>query len=84
MAGHKGVEISGSYEDGETVRAALLAAGVSRGLRQSGTKTYFSTLYESAWLAYPLPAVYTGEDLRAYATAVPQMMRSSVGPATPA
>src|SRR5690242_2145983 len=57
MAGHKGVEISGSYEDGETVRAALLAAGVFRGLRQGGTKAYFSMLYESAWLAYPLPAV---------------------------
>ena len=66
MAGHKGVELSGEYEDGETVRAAILEAGAKHGLVQGGTKAYFSTLYESGWLAYPLPAVYTGDDLRAY------------------
>jgi protocatechuate 3,4-dioxygenase beta subunit len=46
MAGHKGVEISGPYEHGEKVRAAILAAGAEHGLRQGGTKAYFSTLYE--------------------------------------
>ncbi|NEK56729.1 aminomethyl transferase family protein [Geodermatophilus sabuli] len=66
MAGHKGVEISGPYEHSETVRAAILAAGAAHGLRQGGTKAYFSTLYEQAWVAYPLPAVYTGDDLRGY------------------
>jgi vanillate/3-O-methylgallate O-demethylase len=66
MAGHKGVEISGPYEHGDTVRAAILTAGATHGLRQGGTKAYFSTLYEQAWIAYPLPAIYTGEDLRAY------------------
>ena len=66
MAGHAGVEISGPYEQGETVRAAILQAGAKHGLRQGGTRAYFSTLYEQAWLAYPLPAIYTGEDLRGY------------------
>ena len=66
MAGHAGVEISGQYEHGETVRAAILKAGAEHGLRQGGTKAYFSTLYEQAWVAYPLPAIYTGEDLRGY------------------
>jgi vanillate/3-O-methylgallate O-demethylase len=66
MAGHAGVEISGPYEHGEAVRAAILEAGAKHGLRQGGTKAYFSTLYEQAWVAYPLPAVYTGEDLRGY------------------
>jgi vanillate/3-O-methylgallate O-demethylase len=66
MAGHNGVEISGPYEHGDAVRAAILQAGANHGLRQGGTKSYFSTLYEEAWVAYPLPAVYTGEDLRAY------------------
>jgi vanillate/3-O-methylgallate O-demethylase len=66
MAGHKGVEVSGPWEHGETVRAAILEAGARHGLRQGGTKAYFSTLYEQAWVAYPLPAIYTGEDLRAY------------------
>jgi vanillate/3-O-methylgallate O-demethylase len=66
MAGHAGVEISGPYEHGDTVRAAILQAGAEHGLRQGGTKAYFSTLYEQAWVAYPLPAIYTGEDLRGY------------------
>ena len=66
MAGHNGVEISGPYEHGDAVRAAILHAGARHGLRQGGTKSYFSTLYEEAWVAYPLPAIYTGEDLRAY------------------
>ncbi|RYF60657.1 MAG: aminomethyl transferase family protein [Comamonadaceae bacterium] len=66
MAGHKGVELSGAFEDGDAVRAAILEAGAKHGLVQGGTKAYFSTLYESGWLAYPLPAVYTGDDLRAY------------------
>jgi len=66
MAGRGGVEISGPYEHGDAVRTAVLAAGAKHGLRQGGTKAYFSTLYEQAWIAYPLPAIYTGEDLRAY------------------
>lgn len=66
MAGHKGVEISGDAEHGEKIRAAILGAGEKHGLRQGGTRAYFSTLYEQAWVAYPLPAVYTGEDLRPY------------------
>jgi vanillate/3-O-methylgallate O-demethylase len=66
MAGHNGVELSGPYEQADTVRAALLAAGAGHSLRQGGTKAYFSTLYEQAWVAYPLPAIYTDEDLRPY------------------
>jgi vanillate/3-O-methylgallate O-demethylase len=66
MAGHNGVELSGPYAQADTVRAAILAAGAEHGLRQGGTKAYFSTLYEQAWIAYPLPAIYTGEDLRGY------------------
>jgi vanillate/3-O-methylgallate O-demethylase len=66
MAGHAGVEISGPYSRAEAVRAAILRAGARHGLRQGGSKAYFSTLYEQAWLAYPLPAIYTGDDLRSY------------------
>src|SRR5439155_4092508 len=31
-----------------------------------GTQAYFSTPMESAWMAYPVPAIYTGEELRGY------------------
>jgi glycine cleavage system aminomethyltransferase T len=66
MAGHKGVELSGRYEDGPTVRAALLSAGEKHGLRPGGTLAYFTAAAESGWIGYPFPAVYTGEEMRAY------------------
>ncbi|MBY3503277.1 aminomethyl transferase family protein [Rhizobium laguerreae] len=64
MAGHLGAELSGPYEDMERVRAALLRAGEAHGLKQGGTKTYFSTIFEFGWMPYPLPGIYTGEELR--------------------
>lgn len=66
MAGHQGVELSGRFEDGEKVRAALLAAGGKYGLRQGGTVTYFSAVTESAWMASPFPAIFTSDRLRDY------------------
>lgn len=66
MAGHAGAEISGPYEDMEKVRSAILKAGENHGLRQSGTRTYYSTPLEDAWMPYPLAGIYTGEELRAY------------------
>ncbi|WP_262519192.1 aminomethyl transferase family protein [Agrobacterium fabrum] len=66
MAGHKGVELSGPYEHMETVRAAILKAGEKYGLRRGGTTTYFSAIAESGWMPYPLPAIYTSEELRPY------------------
>ncbi|WP_238364521.1 aminomethyl transferase family protein [Mesobacterium pallidum] len=66
MAGHKGVELSGPYKDGEKVRAALLDAGRAHGLRQAGRLAYFSTPSEGGWLAYPVSAIYSSPDLKAF------------------
>jgi len=66
MAGHKGVELSGPYAQGPQVRTALLEAGKRHGLVQAGRLAYFSTPSEGGWLAYPLPALYTDPDLRAF------------------
>ncbi len=66
MAGHQGVELSGPYEEGPAVRAAILEAGRAWGLMRAGTRTYFSTVGEEGWIPYPLPAIYTGEDLREF------------------
>ena len=66
MTGHMGVEIFGPYEQMETIRSAIIAAGKPFGMRQGGTKAYFSSVYESGWIAYPFPAIYTGEELRVY------------------
>ncbi|WP_244606056.1 hypothetical protein [Methylocella tundrae] len=62
----KGVELSGRYEDGAAVRAALLDVGRKHGLRQGGTLAYFSTPSESGWMASPFPAIFTSEKLEAY------------------
>ena len=66
MAGHFGVELSGAYDDGDKVRAAIVEAGAAHGLRQAGTRAYFSTLGESGWMPYPLPAIYTDERMRGF------------------
>jgi len=67
MSGHRGYEISGPYDQGESVvLPAILAAGARHGLMQGGAKTYYSASFEGGWMAYPLPAVYTGDELRAY------------------
>ena len=66
MTGHMGVEIFGPYAQMATIRDAILEAGSPFGIRQGGTKAYFSSIYESGWIAYPFPGIYTGEELRAY------------------
>ena len=66
MAGHFGVELSGAYNDMEAVRAVLIQAGAAHGLRQAGTRAYFSARGESGWMAHPLPAIYTDERLRGF------------------
>ena len=41
-------------------------AGEEFGLRRSGGRAYSSNTLESGWIPSPLPAVYTGEGMRAY------------------
>jgi syringate O-demethylase len=48
------------------VYEALLAAGEPVGLRRAGGRAYSSNTLVSGWIPSPLPAVYTGESLRAY------------------
>src|SRR5919204_3696819 len=66
MAGQPGWELYGPWEDGEAVREALVAAGEEFGLRQVGGRAYSSNALESGWIPSPLPAVYSGESMRAY------------------
>jgi len=67
MSGHRGYEISGPYDQGESVvLAAILEAGARYGLLRAGAKTYYSASFEGGWMAYPLPAIYSGDELRAY------------------
>jgi vanillate/3-O-methylgallate O-demethylase len=66
MAGQPGFEFFGPWDDGEAVRVALVEAGREFGLRQVGGRAYSSNTLESGWIPSPLPAVYTGDKMRAY------------------
>ncbi|KRB85480.1 glycine cleavage system protein T [Sphingomonas sp. Root710] len=61
-----GAELAGPYDQLERVRDALLAAGEKNGIVQGGTITYFSNGSVSGWVPYPLPGIYTGDELKAY------------------
>jgi syringate O-demethylase len=66
MAGQPGWELFGPWDDEAAVREALVDAGEEFGLRQVGGRAYSSNTLESGWIPSPLPAVYTGEELKAY------------------
>jgi len=66
MAGQPGWELFGPWDDGEAVREALVEAGEEFGLRQVGGRAYSANTLESGWIPSPLPAVYSGDALRAY------------------
>jgi glycine cleavage system aminomethyltransferase T len=66
MAGQPGFEFFGPWRDGEAVKEALVEAGQEFGLRKVGGRTYASNTLESGWIPSPLPAIYTGDSLKAY------------------
>ncbi|WP_235924441.1 aminomethyl transferase family protein [Brucella anthropi] len=63
MAGHAGAEISGPWDEMDTVRTAILKAGEKHGLRQGGTVTYYTTPLENGWIPTPFPAIFTGDEM---------------------
>ena len=66
MAGQPGWELFGPWDDGEAVREAIFKAGEEFGLRLVGGRAYSANTLESGWIPSPLPAVYTGESMKAY------------------
>lgn len=66
MVGAPGLEVFGPWEDRQEVRAAIIEAGAQFGLRQVGGIAYPTTALESGWIPGPLPAIFTGEPLKAY------------------
>jgi len=79
MAGAPGLEIWGPYEEQEEVRAAILEAGKEFGLIPVGSRAYPSNTLESGWIPSPLPAIYTGEKLKAYREWLPANSYESAG-----
>jgi syringate O-demethylase len=66
MVGQPGFELFGPWDEKERVQEAILAAGDEFGLRRSGSRAYSSNTLESGWIPSPLPAVYTGDSMKAY------------------
>ena len=66
MAGAPGLEIWGPYEEGEEIRAAIVEAGAEFGLTLVGARAYATNTLESGWIPSPLPAVYTGDEMKSY------------------
>jgi vanillate/3-O-methylgallate O-demethylase len=66
MSGAPGLELFGPWEEAEDVRAAIVDAGGDFGLRQVGSRVYATNTLESGWIPCPLPAVFSGDDMKAY------------------
>ena len=66
MVGQPGWEIFGPWSEGEEVRDAIVKAGQEFGIRQVGARTYPTSCLESGWIPSPLPAVYVGQEMKAY------------------
>ncbi|HEY1973972.1 MAG TPA: aminomethyl transferase family protein [Pseudonocardia sp.] len=61
-----GLELMGPSKYAEAVLAALVEAGRPHGLKLGGGRAYPSTAVESGWIPSPVPAIYTGDELKAY------------------
>lgn len=79
MAGEPGLEIWGPYEQYDEIREVILAAGEEFGLVQVGARAYSTNTLESGWIPSPLPAVYTGEKMKAYREWLPAASYEATG-----
>jgi vanillate/3-O-methylgallate O-demethylase len=66
MSGVPGLELWGPWDEREDVRRAIVEAGRDFGLRQVGSRVYATNTLESGWIPCPLPAIFTGDALKAY------------------
>jgi glycine cleavage system aminomethyltransferase T len=66
MVGQPGWELWGPWEEGDAVRNAIVDVGQAFGIRQVGARAYPTSCLESGWIPSPLPAVYSGDDMKKY------------------
>jgi vanillate/3-O-methylgallate O-demethylase len=66
MAGAPGLEVWGPYEEQDEIRNAILEAGNDAGIVPVGARAYATNTLESGWIPSPVPAVYTGDKMKAY------------------
>lgn len=66
MAGNPGCEFFGPWDEGPAVKEAILEAGAAFDLRRVGSLAYFTNALELGWIPRPLPAIFTGDELRPF------------------
>jgi vanillate/3-O-methylgallate O-demethylase len=66
FAGAPGLEFWGPLAVGPEVKAAMVDAGEEFGLKLVGGRAYGTCAVEAGWIPSPLPAIFSGEKMRAY------------------
>lgn len=66
MAGEPGFEFWGPYGAGAAVKESVLDAGEAYGIRRLGSLSYQTANVLLGWLPLPLPAIYSGAELREF------------------
>ncbi|GLO70909.1 glycine cleavage system protein T [Phaeobacter inhibens] len=66
MGGAQGLELWGPYEEGQKVYDRLREVGEKYGMLRAGARAYSCAAMESGWIPSPLPAIYTGEQMKGY------------------
>ncbi len=66
MSGAPGLELFGPWDERDEVKTAIVEAGQEFGLRQVGARVYATNTLESGWIPCPLPAVFTGDEMKSY------------------
>ena len=66
MAGAPGLEVWGPYEEVDEIKNAIMEAGKDFGIVAVGARAYATNTLESGWIPSPVPAIYTGDKLKAY------------------
>ena len=61
-----GLELHGPAEDRDIIMEAILKAGPEFGLMQGGSRAYSTVSPESGWIPSPMPAIYSGEQMKPY------------------
>jgi vanillate/3-O-methylgallate O-demethylase len=73
MSGQPGLEVFGPYGEYFEIRDAILEAGQEFGIEPVGSRAYASNTIESGWIPSPLPAIYTGDQLKPYREWLPAL-----------
>jgi glycine cleavage system aminomethyltransferase T len=66
MCGAPGIELWGPIAEGPAILDELMTAGAGFGLKRCGARAQSTFATESGWIASPLPAIYSGETMKAY------------------